>query len=264
MRLFDTHVHIGLIDEDPIEQLILVQEAKQTGVDGLLSISNNLPDFYTVYDNLRTEGHVFHSIGVSPSEVANPGKDWEMKVTEGTKRPGVVAIGEIGLDYYRKFGDRDSQIELFIRQLDLAEKLNLPAIIHNREAGNDILEVLKERLPRKGGVLHCYSEDNSYAKRALALDLYISFAGNVTYRNARNLHEAAVNMPLERMLVESEAPFMVPSSHRGKRNRPSYLVETVRFLAELRKLPLEELAETLYLNSLKFFGLSDGQRKVVA
>jgi len=260
MRLFDTHVHIGLIDEDPIEQLILVQEAKQAGVEGLVSISNNLPDFFTVYDNLRTEGHVFHSIGVSPSEVSNPGRDWETKVTEGTRRPGVVAIGEIGLDYYRKFGDRDSQVELFIRQLELAEKLNLPVIIHNREAGNDILDVLRERLPGRGGGLHCYSEDYGYAKRALELNLSISFAGNVTYRNARNLHETAVKMPLERMLVESEAPFMVPSSYRGKRNRPSYLIETVRFIAELRKLPVEELAETLYQNSLRFFGLADGER----
>ena len=257
MRLFDTHVHLGLINEDPIEQLILIQEAIQENVTALVTISNNLRDFFSVYENLKTEPHVYHGIGVSPSEVTNPGKDWERQIQEGSRLDRVVAIGEIGLDYYRKFGDKDSQIELFIRQLELAERLDLPVIIHNRDAGTDVLEILQERLPSRGGVLHCYSEDYEYAVRALDLNLYISFAGNVTYRNARNLHDTALKMPLERMLIESEAPFMVPSAHRGKRNRPAYLPETARFIAELRDLDVEELAETLYQNSLRLFGLPD-------
>ena len=256
MRYFDTHAHIGLINEDPIEQLIIVQEARQENVEGIISISNNLWDFYQIYDNLKTEAHVFHSIGVSPSEVANPGKDWENKIIEGTSMDRVVSVGEIGLDYYHKFGDRDSQIELFITQLEIAQKLDLPVIIHNREAGNDILDILREELPPKGGILHCYSEDHEYAKRALELNLYISFAGNVTYRNARNLHETAKTMPLERMLIETESPFMVPSAHRGKRNRPSYINETARFIAELRGIPVEELSEILFENSLRFFGIT--------
>lgn len=255
MKLFDTHAHIGLINEDPIEQLIIVQEARQEYVDGILSICNNLRDFFQVYENLRTASHVFHSIGVSPSEVTNPGKDWELKIEEGTKLERVVAVGEIGLDYYRKFGNKDSQIELFVRQLELADKLSFPVVIHNRDAGRDVLEILKEKLPERGGVLHCYSEDWEYAKKALEMHLYISFAGNVTYRNARNLHETARNMPLDRMLVETESPFMVPAAHRGKRNKPSYLSETVNFIAELRELPVEEIAETLYENSLRFFGI---------
>ena len=168
----------------------------------------------------------------------------------------MVAIGEIGLDYYRKFGDRDSQVELFINQLDLAAKLNLPVIIHNREAGRDVLEILRERLPDRGGVLHCYSEDAEYARKALQLNLWISFAGNVTYRNARNLHDTARDMPLERMLIESESPFMVPAAYRGKRNKPSYLLETAKFVAELRGLPVEEMAQILYTNSRTFFGLT--------
>ena len=255
MQLFDTHAHIGLITEDPIEQLMVVQEAKQEDVVGIVSISNNLRDFDQIYQNLKSEGHVYHSIGVSPSEVSHPGDDWEARIVEGSKHDRVVAVGEIGLDYYHKFGDRDSQIELFIRQLDLAQRLNLPVIIHNREAGSDVLEILKERIPERGGILHCYSEDYSYAKRALELNLYISFAGNVTYRNARNLHETAKQMPLERILIESEAPFMVPAAQRGKRNKPSYLRETALFVAELREMPAEELVGALFANSLRFFGL---------
>jgi TatD DNase family protein len=255
MRLFDTHAHIGLITEDPIEQLLVVQEAKQEDVVGIVSISNNLRDFEQIYQNLRSENHVYHSIGVSPSEVSHPGDDWEARIQEGSKRERIVAVGEIGLDYYHKFGDRDSQIELFIRQLDLAQKLNLPVIIHNREAGSDVLEILKERIPERGGILHCYSEDYAYAKRALELNLYISFAGTVTYRNARNLHETARQMPLDRILIESEAPFMVPAAYRGKRNKPSFLKETSAFVAELREMPEEELSEVLFANSLSVFGL---------
>jgi TatD DNase family protein len=255
MKLFDSHAHIGLINEDPIEQLIIVQEARQANVEGVLSICNNLRDFFQIHENLRTASHVHHAVGVSPSEVTNPGKDWEMKIEEGSRLERVVAIGEIGLDYYRKFGNKDSQIELFIRQLELADKLNLPVVIHNRDAGRDVLDILKDRIPRRGGVLHCYSEDWSYAREALEINLFISFAGNVTYRNARNLHDTAKNMPLDRMLIESESPFMVPSAYRGKRNRPSYLVETARFIAELRDEPLETVSEQIYDNTCRLFGI---------
>jgi len=256
MELFDTHAHIGLINEDAIEQLIIVKEALAENVTCIVSISNNLNDFFQIYENLKSANHVYHAIGVSPSEVVRPGKDWELKIEEGTKLDRIVAIGEIGLDYYHKYGDKDSQIELFIRQLEIAQKHDLPVVIHNREAGNDILDIMREELPEKGGILHCYSEDYEYAKKALELNLYISFAGNVTYRNARNLHETAKRIPLDRMLIESEAPFMVPSIYRGKRNKPSYIVETANHIAAIRNMPVEELAEVLYENSLRFFGIS--------
>lgn len=257
MKLFDTHAHIGLIHDDPIEQLIITKEAKQAGVAHVVSICNNLQDFFQVYENLSTASHIYHSIGVSPSEVMHPGQDWELKIEKGVSFDRVIAIGETGLDYYRKFGDKNSQIELFIRQLELADQYNLPVIIHNREAGADVLDILKNKLPPKGGVLHCYSEDWNFAQEALNLNLYISFAGNVTYRNARNLHETAKNMPIERMLIESESPFMVPSAYRGKRNKPSYLKATAEFIAELRGMDTEELADILYANSLNFFGIEE-------
>lgn len=255
MNLFDSHAHIGLIHEDPIEQLIVVQEAKREGVTGIVSICNNLRDFFQVHENLKTASHVYYAVGVSPSEVINPGKDWQLRVEEGAQLSQVVAIGETGLDYYRKFGDKDSQIELFIAQLELADRVDKPVIIHNRDAGNDVLEILRQKVPRRGGVLHCYSEDWEYAQRALELNIYISFAGNLTYRNARNLHETAKNMPLDRILIESESPFMVPSAYRGKRNKPAYLPETAKFLAELREMPVDELAETVFENSRRFFAI---------
>ena len=176
MQYFDTHAHIGLVCEDPIEQLMIIQEARQASVARIVSICNSLIDFGRIYDNLKSAANVYHAVGVSPSEVQNPGRDWIKTIEQGAKLPRVVAIGEIGLDYYRKFGDKKSQIELFITQLDLAAKLDLPVIIHNRDAGKDVLDILKDRLPPRGGALHCYSENAEYAKKALDLNLYFSFA----------------------------------------------------------------------------------------
>ena len=257
MQYFDTHAHIGLICEDPIEQLMVIQEARQASVTRLVSICNSLIDFLRIQDNLKSAVNVYHAVGVSPSEVQSPGRDWIQIIEQNVKNPRVVAIGEIGLDYYRKFGDKKSQIELFITQLDLAAKLNLPVIIHNRDAGKDVLDILKDRLPPKGGVLHCYSENAEYARKALDLNLYFSFAGNLTYRNAKNLHETLGVLPVDRILIESESPFMVPSDYRGKRNMPKYLPITARFMAEMLEMAENEMSETLWQNSNRFFGLSD-------
>ena len=253
MQYFDTHAHIGLICDDPIEQLIVIQEARQSSVSRIVSVCNSLHDFVKVYDNLKSATNVYHAVGVSPSEVQNPGRDWIQTIEQSVQQPRVIALGEIGLDYFRKFGDKKSQIELFITQLDLAAKLNLPVIIHNRDAGRDVLEILRDRLPPKGGVLHCYSEDAEYAKKALDLNLFFSFAGNLTYRNAKNLHETIGVLPADRILIESESPFMVPADYRGKRNMPKYLPITARFLSEMLEIYEEELAEILWENSNRFF-----------
>ena len=255
MQYFDTHAHIGLVCEDPIEQLIVIQEARQASVSRIVSICNSLIDFVKIYDNLKSAETVYHSVGVSPSEVKNPGRDWIQTIEQSVRLPRVVAIGEIGLDYYRKFGDKKSQIELFITQLDLAAKLDLPVIVHNRDAGKDVLDILRDRLPPRGGVLHCYSENAEYAKRALDLNLYFSFAGNLTYRNAKNLHETIDVLPVDRILIESESPFMVPADHRGKRNMPKYLPITSRFLSEMLDIDEEEMSTILWENSNRFFNL---------
>jgi TatD DNase family protein len=256
MQYFDTHAHIGLIVDDPIEQLIVIQEARQASVNRIVSICNSLHDFSRIYENLKSSANVYHAIGVSPSEVQNPGRDWQEIIERNVQLPRVIAIGEIGLDYYRKFGDKKSQIELFITQLDMAAKLNLPVIIHNRDAGHDVLDILRDRLPPRGGVFHCYSENAEYAKRALDLNLYFSFAGNLTYRNARNLHETVGVLPVDRILIESESPFMVPADYRGKRNMPKYLPLTASFLASMLEMDPEELAAQLWENSNKFFALN--------
>lgn len=257
MQIFDTHAHIGLIYPEPLEQLRVVQEARQASVTRIVSICNSLHDFTQVYETLRFSHSVYHAIGVSPSEVTSPGKNWEKTIEEGLKLPNVVALGETGLDYCKKYGDKRSQIELFISQLDIASKANVPVIIHNREAGKDLLDILKDRLPKAGGVLHCYSEDEEYAKKALKLPLYFSFAGNLTYRNARNLHDTVLSLPLDRIVVESESPFMPPSVYRNQRNMPCNTVETVKFMAEMLEIDIENLAAQLWKNSCKLFNLPE-------
>ena len=260
MQFFDTHAHIGLIYDDPIEQLRVIQQAKQAGVTRIISINNSLHDFKKVYGTLKSMNGIYHAIGVAPSEVMNPGIDWISFIEENVKLPNIVAIGETGLDYFKQFGDKRSQIELFITQLELAEKYNLPVIIHNRDAGKDIFDVLKERIPSAGAIFHCYSENAGYAKMCLdaGLNVYFSFAGNLTYRNARNLHETVLNIPEDRILIETESPFMIPAQYRErKRTMPAYLPSTARFLSEMLEKPLEDLSVQLWKNSCKIFNIPE-------
>ena len=258
MKFFDTHAHIGLIYDDPIEQLRVIQKAKQAGVQRIVSINNSLMDFPKVYNSLKSVQGLYHAVGVAPSEVTNPGPDYAATIEKYLELPNVVAVGETGLDYYKQFGDKRSQIELFITQLEIAQKHNLPVIIHNRDAGRDVYDVLTERLPDSGAILHCYSEDAEYAQKCLDKNIWFSFAGNLTYRNARNLHETVMNIPVERILIETESPFMIPAEFREKkRTMPAYLPSTAKFLAEMLDMDLEALSEQLWTNSCKAFGLPE-------
>lgn len=257
MKFFDTHCHIALIHEDPIEQLIVIQEATQASVAKIVSICNNINDFTEIYNNLATATNVYYGVGVSPTEVKNIPHDWEYKLESALKLPRVIAIGETGLDYHKERGSKSQQVELFIRHLELAQKFNLPAIIHNREAGEDVLDILKSKMPSKGVVFHCYSEDVNYAKEALDLNCYFSFAGNLTFQKARKLHETVAMLPLSRILVESEAPFMTPARYLNKRNKPAYIGETVNYIAKIKNQDVEEVANILYQNALGFFNISE-------
>ncbi len=258
MKFFDTHAHIGLIYDDPIEQLRVIQKAKQVGVQRIVSINNSLMDFPKVYNSLKSVPGLYHAVGVAPSEVTNPGPDYAATIEKYLELPNVVAVGETGLDYYKQFGDKRSQIELFITQLEIAQKHDLPVIIHNRDAGRDVYDVLTERLPDSGAILHCYSEDAEYAQKCLDKNIWFSFAGNLTYRNARNLHETVMNIPVDRILIETESPFMIPAEYREKkRTMPAYLPSTANFLAEMLDMDLEELSEQLWKNSCKAFKLPE-------
>jgi TatD DNase family protein len=252
MNLFDTHCHLALLYQDPIEQIRVVDEAKRAGVIALTNISTNLIDCFDSYKNTKNINNVFHTFGLSPSEVNNQGKDWELKLEEGLSMPKVVGVGEIGLDYYHKYGDRSAQIELFIRQIEIAANFNLPIVIHNRDAGEDMRSILKSKT-LNGGIMHCFSENLKFANEMIEIGFYISFAGNLTYRNAKNLQIVARDIPIEHIVIETDSPFLSPHAYRGKRNQPAYITETLKFLAELKQMDLEEIAKILFENSLKAF-----------
>jgi len=257
MRLFDTHCHLALLYQDAIEQIrVIDDEAKRNHVIGLANVNTNLIDFFSSYKNTKHIPNIYHTIGLSPSEVNNPGRDWEEKLEEGLSYPKVVAIGEIGLDYFHKYGDRNAQIEFFIKQLEIASNHNLPVVIHNREAGEDTKNILRSKLSSFGGILHCFSEDVQFAKEMIDLGLFISFAGNLTYRNAKNLHDVARVLPIEHLLIETDSPFLTPHNFRGKRNHPSYLSETAKFLAEIKGMSVEDLSVILLENSLKAYKIT--------
>lgn len=258
MQFFDTHAHIGLIHDDPLEQLRVISQAKRAGVTRIMSINNSLHDFAKVYANLKSTPGIYHAVGVAPSEISAPGTNWIETIEKSLQLPNVVAVGETGLDYYKKFGDKRTQIEMFITQLEIAQKYNLPVIIHNRNAGKDVFDILAERLPSAGAIFHCYSENAEYAAKCRDMNVWFSFAGNVTYRNARNLHETVLNLPLDRILIETESPFMIPAEFsEKKRTMPAYLPSTAKFLAEMLEIDLEKLADQLWKNSCKVFNLPE-------
>lgn len=258
MKLFDTHAHIGLIYSDAARQMKVIMEAKAAGVQRIVSINNSLFDFEKTYNNIKFVSGIYHAVGVAPVESAHPGAKYVDMIEKFLTYKNVVAVGETGLDYQKEFGDKKTQIELFITQLDIAREHKLPVIIHNREAGADILEILKTRCPPRGAIFHCYSENAEFARRCMDLPVWFSFAGNLTYRYAKNLHETAMNVPLERILIETESPFMIPSEFREKkRTMPAYITSTANFLAELLDKPLEEVTEQLWKNSCKVFGLGE-------
>jgi len=260
MRLFDTHAHLGLIHTDPLEQLMSVEYAKRIGVKHIVSISNSLVDFEKNYQNLKVSEAVYHAVGLSPTETGGFRPHWEDKLIPLAKRDKVIAIGESGLDYVKMSSPKQTQIEAFLVHLEVARKLDLPIIIHNRKAGYDILNILRTKMPARGAIFHCYSEDAQFALEALKLPIYFSFAGNITYRSVKPLIDTVRLLPLDRILIESEAPFMAPSKYSKKRNKPEYILENAITIAAIKDLPLEEMTEILYKNSLRAFNLKEDEK----
>ena len=255
MNLFDTHCHLGLIHEDRLEQLMIVKFAERAGVKHIVSVCNSLADWETVYSNLKSARNVYHAVGVSPTESGNRLDGWEQKIMTLLNNDRVIAIGETGLDYVKDFAAKNIQVDLFLKHLEIARRAEKPVIIHNRGAADDILNILKSKIPEQGAIFHCYSEDWNYALRCLDLPVYFSFAGNITYKNIKNLVDTVKKLPENRILIESEAPFMVPAKYTKRRNKPEYLPETLNAIAAIRETDPEEMAQIIYNNSLNAFHL---------
>jgi TatD DNase family protein len=202
----------------------------------------------------RTEG-MYLAVGLHPTEADDYDPDLERRLKRTAKESGVVAIGETGIDYHWKTSSPDRQRDAFRRQIDIAKELDLPFIVHQRDAEADVLQVLASSNPPHHGVMHCFTGDEEYASACIDLGLHLGIGGAVTYRSAAPLHRAAAIAPIESIVLETDAPYMAPTPHRGKRNEPAYLRRIVERLAELRGEAADEVAERTTENAIRLFRL---------
>ena len=270
MTLIDSHCHIDgeAFDDDRDE---VVQRAKDAGVVAMLNVGTGDPhsnDFRKAVAVAEKYENVLASVGVHPHDAKLYDDKAEEHLIDLAKSEKVIAWGEIGLDYYYDHSPRDVQREVFRRQIRSARDLNLPIIVHSRDADDETVEILTEEFSEKTensrlktenwcGIMHCFGGTPAMAEALMPLGFMISFAGNVTFKKAENLRDAARVVPLDRLLVETDCPFLTPIPYRGKRNEPAYVEHTARFLADFYEVSFEDLANRTTRNFIEFFGLGD-------
>lgn len=252
--LVDSHCHLnykGLIED----QAAVLDRARESGVTAMLNISTRESEWRDIVATAERESDVWSSIGIHPHEAdAHPDIDLS-KLVEEAKHERVVAIGETGLDYYYDHSDRDRQRQSFRTHIHAARETGLPIIVHTRDAEDDTAAIMAEEMEQGAytGVIHCFTASEDFAHKALDLGLYISISGIVTFKNAKDLQATAAKLPLDRLLVETDAPFLAPVPHRGKTGEPAFVADTAKFLAELRGEDYSELCETTAQNFYSLF-----------
>lgn len=237
--------------DQQLDQVLL--RARENHVDYMLCVSVNLEHYPEVLALAEQYPHIFASVGVHPNEQsgADPSAEQLIKLAQHER---VVAIGETGLDYFRSTGDMTWQHNRFRNHIETAKAVNKPLIIHTRDAAEDTMRILEEEGAEQcGGVMHCFVENWDIAKRALDLGFYISLSGIVTFKNAKDLQEVAKRLPLDRILVETDSPYLAPVPFRGKSNEPAYVLHVARFLSELRGEDYEHIADQTTQNFFDLF-----------
>lgn len=255
--LIDTHCHLDpeYFPEGPDETLA---RARSAGVTGFVCVGvGSLAQASAALELAGRRPDVWATIGVHPHDAAQCDAALERELGRLASEPRVVAIGEIGLDYHYDHSPRERQAEVFRRFIALARELKKPIVVHTRTAPTETLAILEEeRASEVGGLIHCFSEDKEFARRALALDFDLSFSGIVTFKRATEIQEVAAWAPADRILVETDSPYLAPTPLRGKRCEPAYVLHTARFVAGLRGVPLEELARQTSQNAARRLGVS--------
>ena len=252
LQIVDSHCHInfkGLQERLPE----VLKNAHDNNIDWMLCVSVTWEDYPEIRQLAEQHPNIFASLGIHPNHDEGYEPTVEELIQEG-QNPLVVAIGETGLDYFRSRGDLTWQHERFHRHIEAARTLQKPLIIHTRDAADDTMATLREhKAEEAGGVLHCFAEDWRIAQQALDIGFYISFSGIVTFKNAPLIQEVARKAPLDRILVETDAPYLAPVPYRGKPNEPAYTRHTAEFVANLRGIGLEELAIATTDNFFRLF-----------
>lgn len=252
--LIDSHCHLeykGLVED---QQGVLAR-ARAAGVGGFLSISTRLREWSQVIGTAEREADVWASAGIHPHEADAHSDMGEAALYEAAAHPKVIAIGETGLDYYYDHSDRDTQKELFRRHISVARETGLPLIVHTREAEDDTYAIMAEEMEKGAypALIHCFTASADFGRKVLDLGLTISLSGIVTFKNAKNLQAIAAQLPDDRILVETDAPFLAPVPHRGQVCEPAFTADTARFVADLRGTSAEALAEATTRNFFKLF-----------
>ena len=267
MNFVDSHCHIDgeAFDADRDE---IVQRAREAGVAAMLTVGTGNPhngEIARAVEIAERYENVFASVGVHPHDAKEYDERAENHLIDLVKSSEkVIAWGEIGLDFYYDHSPQNVQIEVFRRQIHLARELNLPIIIHSRDADEETVEILTEECSRenfRGGIMHCFGGTAEMAESLMKINFLISFAGNVTFKKADNLRDAARVVPLEKLLIETDCPFLTPIPFRGKRNEPAFVVHTAQFLADFYEVEIEKLAEQTTKNFTDFFNLEIMQKK---
>lgn len=252
LKIIDTHAHYDddAFNEDRDE---LLQKILDESVKGIITVGTTIERSVASIKIAEKYSDVFASVGIHPEECNNLPDDYICQLRELAKNKKVVAIGEIGLDYHYDGYCKKTQADCFKSQLKLAAELDLPVIIHSRDATQDTIEILREYKPR--GVMHCFSGSAETAREIINLGMMISFTGVITFKNAKKAIEACSVVPLDRLMLETDCPYMTPVPHRGKRNNSSFTYHTAEKIAEIKGLTVEEVIKICNENAVSFFGL---------
>ena len=252
--LIDSHCHLnykGLVED----QANVLDRSRAAGVDLMLNIATRESEWDAVLDTAVRESDVWATVGIHPHEADEHPHVDTAKLVERAAHPRVVGIGETGLDYYYNHSDRERQQKSFRSHIAACRETGLPLIVHTRDAEEDTIRIMREEMEQGAysGVIHCFTASGAFADAAMALGFYISISGIVTFKNARDLQETAARLPLDRLLVETDSPFLAPVPHRGKPCEPAYVADTARFLASLRGESVEQLAAATSANFRTLF-----------
>lgn len=263
LPFIDSHCHIDMTEFD-VDRDAVVQRARDAGLRNLLIVGGmDATEGHRRALKVAEEFGFPASAGIHPHEARLAQESWYEALTQLGIDKKIVAIGEIGLDFHYDHSPRDVQREAFVRQIQVAHELQLPVIVHTREADHDTTSILEsEHAEKVGGVIHCFTAGAELADRALALGFFISFSGILTFARSEEIQVVARRVPLDRLLVETDAPFLAPPPHRGKRNEPAFVRNVLVRLAELRKEPVEQIAEACCANFDRLFRLSTSAPRV--
>jgi TatD DNase family protein len=254
--LFDTHAHLNAFqyEEDIVE---VIQRAQAENVTHIVVVGFDKDTIKKAMELTDQYDMIYAAVGWHPVDAIDMKEEDLEWIKELALHPKVVAIGEMGLDYYWDKSPKEIQKDVFRRQIRLAKEVQLPIIIHNRDATEDVVNILKEENASEvGGIMHCFTGSLEVAKQCMDMNFYISFGGPVTFKNAKKPKEVATEIPLERLLIETDCPYLTPHPFRGKRNEPSYVKYVAEQIAELKGISVDEIAKITSDNAKKLFGIT--------